>query len=108
MTHLTFDGLIRAESDAAVIATLTRKGWQQLPPQSSPDAAWNGSAWVVQPVTLDAVRAERDGRLAASDWTQLPDAPVDRAAWATYRQALRDLPETWSGSGPVPWPVAPA
>jgi len=39
------------------------------------------------------VRAQRDRLLAASDWTQLADAPVDQAAWATYRQALRDLPE---------------
>lgn len=37
------------------------------------------------------VRAERNARLAASDWTQLPDAPVDAAAWAIYRQALRDI-----------------
>jgi hypothetical protein len=39
------------------------------------------------------VRAQRDRLLADSDWTQLADAPVDQAAWATYRQALRDLPE---------------
>jgi hypothetical protein len=40
----------------------------------------------------DFLRSNRDQLLAASDWTQLPDAPVDKAAWATYRQALRDLP----------------
>jgi len=40
------------------------------------------------------VRAQRDRLLTASDWTQVADAPVDKAAWATYRQALRDLPET--------------
>lgn len=49
MTHLTFDGLIRAESDATMIATLLRKGWTQLPPQPQPDATWNGSAWVLSP-----------------------------------------------------------
>ena len=38
------------------------------------------------------VRAQRDRLLSASDWTQVLDAPVDKAAWATYRQALRDLP----------------
>lgn len=38
-------------------------------------------------------RAERDRALSASDWTQLADAPVDKAAWATYRQELRDLPQ---------------
>lgn len=38
------------------------------------------------------VRAQRDRLLSDSDWTQVLDAPVDRTAWATYRQALRDLP----------------
>lgn len=39
----------------------------------------------------EVVRIERNARLAASDWTQLPDAPVDAAAWAEYRQELRDI-----------------
>jgi hypothetical protein len=38
------------------------------------------------------VRAQRDQLLSESDWTQVADAPVDKEAWAAYRQALRDLP----------------
>lgn len=38
-----------------------------------------------------SVRQERNQRLADCDWTQLPDAPVDAAAWAAYRQDLRDV-----------------
>jgi hypothetical protein len=38
------------------------------------------------------MRSVRNEKLAFSDWTQLADSPVDKAAWATYRQALRDLP----------------
>lgn len=34
----------------------------------------------------------RNQMLMTSDWTQLPDAPCDRQAWADYRQALRDMP----------------
>lgn len=49
---------------------------------------------------VERMRAHRDRLLAESDWTQLPDAPVDRDAWATYRQALRDFPATWT-PGPV-------
>ena len=37
------------------------------------------------------VRAERNKLLADCDWTQLPDASADAAAWAVYRQALRDI-----------------
>jgi hypothetical protein len=39
------------------------------------------------------VRAARDRALSARDWTQVADAPVDKAAWVTYRQALRNLPQ---------------
>lgn len=49
MTHLTLANAIRSEDDATVIATLLRKGWQALPPQPQPDAAWDGSAWVLPP-----------------------------------------------------------
>ena len=60
---------------------------------------------------MSALRIERDQRLAASDWTQMPDAPLGdaaRAAWRGYRQALRDLPETVTDPAAIAWPVAPA
>lgn len=54
-----------------------------------------------------ALREERNRRLAASDWTQVADAPVDAAAWAAYRQALRDMPgNTLDPRNPV-WPTLP-
>jgi hypothetical protein len=54
-----------------------------------------------------AVRANRDRRLADSDWTQVADAPVDQAAWATYRQELRALPEQTGFPWDITWPVKP-
>jgi hypothetical protein len=55
------------------------------------------------------VRMNRDTRLLESDWTQLPDSPVDSSVWATYRQALRDI--TTHANFPnleeSDWPVAP-
>ena len=44
----------------------------------------------------DELIEKRNRRLFASDWTQLPDSPlsdVKKAEWATYRQALRDIPQ---------------
>ena len=53
------------------------------------------------------VRAERDAKLAASDWTQLPDVPLaTKEAWAVYRQALRDV-TLQSDPFAIDWPVAP-
>jgi len=54
-----------------------------------------------------AIRAERDAKLKESDWTQVIDAPVDQAAWATYRQALRDIPDQEGFPNEVTWPVEP-
>ena len=54
------------------------------------------------------LRRERDRFLAASDWTQAADAPVDAKAWSAYRQALRDLPETIKDpTAEVEWPTPP-
>jgi len=53
------------------------------------------------------MRAHRDRLLAACDWTQLPDAPVDRQAWADYRQILRDFPATWTPGPTVTFPNQP-
>ena len=41
---------------------------------------------------LEQIRLWRNAELAQTDWTQLSDAPVDKDAWAQYRQELRDLP----------------
>jgi len=54
-----------------------------------------------------AVRATRNVLLAQTDWTQLADAPVDDLAWATYRQALRDIPTQSGFPLNVVWPAAP-
>lgn len=54
-----------------------------------------------------AMRVWREGLLMRSDWTQLADAPVDKAAWAAYRQALRDFPATWEPSAVADFPNPP-
>jgi ribosomal 50S subunit-recycling heat shock protein len=57
---------------------------------------------------LEQIRSDRNSRLLACDWTQLPDSTANKAAWATYRQALRDLPNTLTDPrDPVVWPQAP-
>lgn len=65
------------------------------------ESAGQAGAW-------DQLRAERNARLAACDWTVLSDTPTSTAAWKTYRQALRDLPaNTTDPYNPV-WPTPPA
>lgn len=75
------------------------------------EAEWAAVAVEAAARALDALRAERTARLTACDWTQLPDAPLtpeQRTAWAAYRQALRDLPETYAHDpAAVVWPAMP-
>lgn len=53
------------------------------------------------------LRETRDDLLAKSDWTQVLDTPVDKEVWATYRQALRDLPNNTEDPFNPVWPVKP-
>lgn len=75
-----------------------------MPTQEELDAAWPA---VRDALAWGKVRRERDRLLAASDWTQVADAPVDSAAWAVYRQALRDIPQDFTTPDEVVWPTAP-
>ena len=54
-----------------------------------------------------SVRASRDEKLKDCDWTQVADAPVDKAVWATYRQALRDVTTQTGFPWTITWPDAP-
>jgi hypothetical protein len=62
----------------------------------------------IQERTLQAeaqVRAERNARLTASDWTQGKDIPDSVSqAWVPYRQALRDLTSQGGFPFDVVWP----
>ena len=58
---------------------------------------------------ISYVRMERNNRLTACDWTQLPDTPLtteQKTAWATYRQTLRDFPSVVQLDNII-WPTQP-
>jgi hypothetical protein len=67
--------------------------------------------WTVAPLPQDQaesnIRSQRDSLLATCDWTQVADAPVDKQAWADYRQSLRDVPSQAGFPYSVVWPEQP-
>ena len=65
-----------------------------------PDAT-NDQKW-------EQIKLWRNAELARTDWTQVSDSPADKAAWATYRQALRDLPAQGGSADEAEFPNAPA
>ena len=91
------------------LRTLT---WDESNADPKPTAEMLDAAW---PAVRDArkwaqVRAERDRLLAECDWTQVADAPLSSAekeAWAVYRQALRDIPQTQDDPDDIVWPETP-
>ena len=58
-------------------------------------------------IFLARLRHWRDTELTRTDWTQITDSTADKAAWAKYRQALRDLPASNSDPRKIDLPVAP-
>jgi len=61
---------------------------------------------------MNGLREQRNEKLEDSDWTQASDhtsplTDAKKAEWASYRQSLRDLPETADMSAPVVWPTEP-
>ena len=54
-----------------------------------------------------SVRTQRTQKLSDSDWTQIADSTADKTAWATYRQALRDITSQAGFPWTITWPDAP-
>jgi len=54
-----------------------------------------------------SVRNQRTQLLKDSDWTQIADSTADKTAWATYRQALRDITSQAGFPWTITWPDAP-
>lgn len=91
-------GLTVVEVAAEVDWSTWSPDWDNMTLQQDMSGAWA------------SVRIERNERLAACDWTQMPDSPLsegDVAAWRSYRQQLRDLPETLADPRNPIWPERP-
>lgn len=74
--------------------------------------------WIIEPATeseiadrtaaqVAAVKAQRNDLLQRSDWTQLPDAPVDHQSWAAYREQLRQVKTQPGFPWDITWPQSP-
>jgi hypothetical protein len=69
---------------------------------------WEEEANIETEWLFERIRLWRNRELAASDWTQVADSTADKAAWATYRQKLRDLPASNADPKKIKFPTRPA
>ena len=56
---------------------------------------------------FERFRNWRNAELIACDWTQLADSTVNKTAWKTYRQTLRDLPASNEDPKKIVFPTRP-
>ena len=61
-------------------------------------------------LTWDYIRSKRNSILRDTDWTMTTGATVNQTEWAAYRQAIRDIPQTYKDKTPsdVVWPSEPS
>ena len=55
----------------------------------------------------EIARSIRNSMLSSCDWTQIVNASVNKIAWETYRQALRDIPLQTGFPWEIIWPTKP-
>lgn len=94
----------------------TEQGWVECPKGVDIGWSFDGSNLTPPPRDIEAewavVRSERDALLVESDINVLPDrwasmTAEKQAEWSVYRQALRDIPTTFSDPKDVVWPAKP-
>lgn len=74
-------------------------------------AEWAATADAIPAVELEQLRAERNDKLAECDWVVIKaqeNGTAVPSAWVTYRQALRDITNTYSNIDEVVWPEKPS
>ena len=69
--------------------------------------AANAAGVLAEPaIKWASIRSKRDALLAACDWMANSDVTMSDA-WATYREALRNLPSTESDPDDIVFPTEP-
>ena len=73
---------------------------------SADEMSWRLSADELAAESLQMLRQERNALLAETDWWASSDLTMTDAQ-TTYRQALRDITDTYSSLDDVVWPEKP-
>lgn len=85
--------------------TVEKSGQVALPEPSQEELDASFRQW-----NMDLIRETRNKLLLESDWTQGQDSPLSdekKTEWRTYRQALRDIPDSNTNYNEVVWPDKP-
>ena len=89
LPDITLGGMVRVDNNLILDETLLAK-----------------SVKAIDNMKAEEVRSQRTALLRTTDWTGLSDVTMS-AAWAAYRQELRDIPEQEGFPNTVVWPEEP-
>ena len=103
--EVSTDSILRKEDNACIPFDEANSDYQEYLEWAKTNTTEN-----IDSVTWDEVRKTRNSLLKSTDWTMISDTSVDQTAWKTYRQALRDIPETYKDKEPseVVYPTQPS
>jgi hypothetical protein len=92
------------------------QGWVECPDIVNIGWSYDGRNLIPPPRDIEnewnQIRTRRNALLVQSDAAVLPDrwatmTPENQQTWSTYRQALRDIPQSFSDPKDVVWPTKP-
>jgi len=104
-------GIIEGDfSSSQYYVDITTKTPVMFPPKPNESYTfdYNTKTWILDSEKQWKLISQfRNTLLQNSDWTQLPDVPLNtKEAWANYRQQLRDITNQADPFNIV-WPIAP-
>ena len=114
VNHMTYENLRYANPERSTVLT-TKNGDELQVPVAPGNTDYDEivaqglavAAYTPPAITWADIRSKRDGLLAETDWWAVSDRAMS-ASEAAYRQALRDVPQTFASPADVVWPTKPA
>lgn len=114
----TIDPMVLADHNIYPVAETSQPEYDpnseylaNLAPYKDTNGAWYRT-WEVRRIPEEELanvnRSHRNSLLQSTDYTQLPDSPVDKNSWAVYRQALRDITKQADWPYIIEWPTPPS
>ncbi len=107
--HLNAQGVYRVSKLPEPEAPVGQKAKLDAMPTQNEQGHWV-LGWTLVPLSEDEARSLRNKLLADCDWVVVKASEAGEPVapeWATYRQALRDIPQQAGFPDDVTWPEKP-
>ena len=101
LKHGGKDWILKKEDDYSTLE------WNEETPKPTEQELLDAVPQLEVDLKWEEIRRKRNKLLEESDYTQLDDSPRNKVAWRTYRQSLRDLPNSEGNPNDIVFPEKP-